>query len=273
MYEHEGKKWEDFAGWLVDRERDRQTLKDASGLHVSELLFRGQPNACWKLQTTLERHEGGPLEAVNYYQGIHAAKAQLESYTGQHWKIPTPHEYIEFISPDSPGFELWDMPQQVYEYLVYLRHHGFPSPLFDWSASPYVAAFFAFNQARIDVERVAIYGYLEYTGQGKMSTRQLPTIRSRGPYVSSHRRHFLQQSRYTQCIQLVEGSWKYASHEDAFINSDGDSDLLWKFTLPSSERIKVLKELQRFNLNAFSLFGSEESLMEAVAMDVFNFGK
>ncbi len=36
--------------------------------------------------------------------------------------------------------------------------------------------------------------------------------------------------------------------------------------MPSSERRKVLCLLDRYNLNAFSLLGSEESLMESVAL-------
>ena len=41
--------------------------------------------------------------------------------------------------------------------------------------------------------------------------------------------------------------------------------MLTKYTLPVSEREKALKQLQRMNITAFSLFGSEESLMEMLA--------
>jgi hypothetical protein len=34
--------------------------------------------------------------------------------------------------------------------------------------------------------------------------------------------------------------------------------------LPGTERTKILKELSEYNLTAFSLFGSEESLMETL---------
>jgi hypothetical protein len=42
-------------------------------------------------------------------------------------------------------------------------------------------------------------------------------------------------------------------------------DVLEKFEIPASERKKVIGRLDAFNLNASSLFGSEESLMETLA--------
>jgi hypothetical protein len=67
------------------------------------------------------------------------------------------------------------------------------------------------------------------------------------------------------CI-VRDGEWRYAAHEDAFARDDAHQDLLWKFNVPSSERLRVLQSLDAYNLNAFSLFGSEESLMETMAL-------
>jgi hypothetical protein len=44
-----------------------------------------------------------------------------------------------------------------------------------------------------------------------------------------------------------------------------DQDVLWKFVIPAKKRLKVLTQLDKYNLNAFSLFDSEESLMETLA--------
>ena len=41
-------------------------------------------------------------------------------------------------------------------------------------------------------------------------------------------------------------------------------DTLWKFNLPSTERVKVLRLLNEYNLNAFSLLDSEETLLETM---------
>jgi len=51
-----------------------------------------------------------------------------------------------------------------------------------------------------------------------------------------------------------------------FARNDRDQDVLWKFNVPSSERVKVLRILDGYNISALSLFGSEESLMETMAL-------
>ena len=152
------------------------------------------------------------------------------------------------------------------EYLVYLRHHGFPSPLLDWTESPYVAAYFALGSASVQTDSVVIYAYLEYAGGAKGSSSRTPSIQTVGRYIRTHRRHFLQQSQYTLCTAKEGDHWSYADHESAFtVIRDEQQDLLWKFTLPTAQRLLALRFLDKFNLNAFSLLGSEESLMETVA--------
>lgn len=100
-----------------------------------------------------------------------------------------------------------------------------------------------------------------------------PLIRVLGPNVRCHKRHFQQQSWYTICAMvqpenLTDHSY-YAEHESVFANGSDEQDALWKINIPVSERIKALKHLNRYNLNSFSLFGSEESLCETIAFNAF----
>lgn len=98
-----------------------------------------------------------------------------------------------------------------YEYFAYLRHHGYPSPLLDWTASPYIAAFFAFRNVAPTVDKVSVYVYLEYAGFGKIGSNDAPSIKTFGPYATIHSRHILQQSSYTICA-IREGMTSFSTN-------------------------------------------------------------
>ncbi len=157
--------------------------------------------------------------------------------------------------------------------MSYLRHHRFPSPLLDWTVTPYVAAYFAFADA-CDLETVAIYAYLERPENTKAWSSDETQIHVFGPYVHTHRRHFLQQSRYTLCVKFdAQQGWSFAPHESVFARGSERQDLLYKFIIPARERMKVLKILDTYNLNAFSLLDSEEALLKTMALRHIGFAR
>lgn len=87
--------------------------------------------------------------------------------------------------------------------------------------------------------------------------------------MTTHRRHVLQQSQYSFAV-AYENDWRFASYDSVFDKGIHQQGTLWKLTIPASEAPGVLRELETYNLNAFSLFGSEESLMEALAVREFS---
>jgi hypothetical protein len=258
--------WQDFEQELARLEEEHSRLKASAPSEPSKYLFRGQPNHKWDLKTTLERHISRDLTLEEYYHFVLAAKPQIDTLTNRRWEIPNfpqlvewTHDYHRLKKETLPG----------YDFLIYIRHHGFPSPLLDWTASPYVAAFFAFRST--NAKRVAIYAFLESTGQGKTGSSGTPTIVCPGPYVRSHSRHFLQQSQYTICCRYNKKQWKLCKHRTVLdpknppVSESARQDISWKFTLPASERLSVLKILDKYNLNSYSLFQSEEALLETMA--------
>jgi FRG domain-containing protein len=256
--------WEQFEVELSELQRQANTRPG----YKTALLFRGQGDALWPLDTTLERAGRRAMKLSEYHHLIASIQTEVESFAGYEWRVPTFESVVQVFSEyDSGSIELWQGKYPAYEFLIYLRHHGFPSPLLDWSRSPYVAAFFAFREVK-QCDHVAIYVYDERPDNVKLSGSDRPNIHRFGPNVRTHRRHFLQQSEYTVCTRFGN-EWEFASHQSVFDLGNRHQDLLTRFDIPMSEREKVLRRLDAYNLNASSLFGSEESLMETLAMRKF----
>jgi hypothetical protein len=249
--------WEAFED-LIKRE-----FEDPSRKLWDEVWFRGQENADWGLHTTLERRSAQIRKVRNYLNLIGEIRPAIEAFTNNTFDTPDGLE-MDQICRD---YDLFPMTLRRWAiYLAHLRHCGFPSPLLDWSISPYVAAYFAFARARHDRD-VAIYAYREQPDSIKVHNSNEPQIITFGPNVRTHKRHFRQQSRYTACVKFEGSEWLFEPHDSVFGLKDNlNQDLLWKITIPARERIKALRYLDKFNLNQFTLFDSEDALLEMLAL-------
>lgn len=265
-------KWSDFEGALQDLDRERQERARRSGRSLHDPLFRGLGNSEWGLDTTLERSY--PSERCDetaslrkYYRKMTVSKPAIETFSGMRWdKLPTFPEFEKRIADDAFGWldMLLSQIPEFYEYLAYLRHHGFPSPLLDWTASPYVAAFFAFDSPPKDADRVCVCAFLQDTVHGGSSDSHLFIV---GPYIRSHPRHLVQQCRYSMCVtkDFENHDYLFCAHQAGLEEAAGPEGELFRITIPIEERLTVLKRLELMNINAFSLFGSDDSLIHTVA--------
>jgi hypothetical protein len=130
-----------------------------------------------------------------------------------------------------------------------------------------VAGYFAFYKANMtSTKRVSIYVISEI--RNKVSGNNMPVLYPYGPYVRTHRRHVLQQSEYTLCLGF-ENEWRFERYDTVFDQGPHQQAACVKFTIPVAERAKVLRLLDSYNLNSFSLFGSEESMMETLSIREF----
>lgn len=251
--------WEEFETEIKKFENPTRKLWD-------EVWFRGQSDAEWPLFTTLERRAAKLSAVSTYLQIISEIKPAVETFTGATFEAIGPQD-IEEIGTVYDHFHLHF--SESLTYMAHLRHGGFPSPLLDWTNSPYVAAYFAFARARHKGD-VAIYAHHERPENMKVGG-PYSQIMSYGPILKTHRRHFRQQSRYTICVAYIDGKWHFMPHEGVFYQRDGlNQDLLWKITVPASERMKALRYFDKFNLNEFTLFDSEEGLLEMLATRVID---
>ncbi len=252
--------WETFEEQLKNL---RKKYEDS----FSPLVFRGQGDSEWELTTTLERNRCEHMLFREYYMLICGSLGpEVKTFAGVDVPEYDPEVCKPFLRPELL-YSIGDIfPTSVYRYMVYLRHFGFPSPFLDWSRSPFVAAFFAFRDDPLrQPKKRAIFAYCGKPAGMSGGTLGKPIICQLGPYLQTHKRHFQQRCDYTICGTYDENyGWRFDSHQKVFDLAHPQQDYLWKFELPSTEREKVLRVLSDYNLNAYSLFSSEESLLETM---------
>lgn len=257
--------WEEFETKL--KEFSSSACKTKPQYSNSPLIYRGLSDSSFNLSTTLERATSTTEYSVSaYYKLISRVKPQIEAFTDNQWYLKTYPEFEKAVK-NFEEFRDQRFDIETYSYLIHLRHHGFPSPFLDWSRSHYVAAYFAFRSPEPpESEKVSIYAFVELPEGYKITSDDEPIIIGFGPYVTAHRRHFLQQAEYTIAAKFKDSRWYFVPHDEVWALNKDYQDLCVRFDIPWSERLKVLRSLDSYNLNAHSLFNSEETLMETMAL-------
>ena len=99
--------------------------------------FRGQADATWWPRTSFERF----VEENNRTQAPEVA-GEPQRVEDSLWNYFTPIFDAEYITT------LKEPPHNTIERYGVIQHYGVPTRLLDWSCSPYVAAFFAYEEGQ-----------------------------------------------------------------------------------------------------------------------------
>lgn len=267
MNEERLNSFEDFIS-AVHRTRVAAEITDL-GYGRSELLFRGQSDSNWKLETTLERYSSHTFNLEEYDRIVRSSYTKFKVFTEEKYQINEVN-----VSTQTDKF----LSQVIYpnfSFMLYLKHVHFPSPLLEWSLSPYIALYFAYESVKLNND-VAIYVYKQHLGRDKPVFNGEPKIDSLLWDTFTHKRHFQQQAQYTICTEQNNNedatSRKYYSHEKVFQTTFKEQDLWVKFILPGELRQNILNTLQEMNINAYTLFSSEEGLAKSLAHSVIDRG-
>ncbi|MFA6186825.1 MAG: FRG domain-containing protein [Phycisphaerae bacterium] len=210
---------------------------------------RGHANDTWKLQTSFHR------EAI-------------------HNQITLP-QYLELIIPEihyhisAVRDEIIDLSNNLEfaAFLALIQHYGFPTPLLDWTLSPYIAAYFAFRevndfQPQSENVKIYIFDYVEWSKSFKqpmdlkdMTSQYVSILR---PYAKYNPRIIPQQGIFT-----VTNVYDMETHIHS-CETNSNKKFLYAALLSVKEKPIVLKELNLMGINEMSLFPGVDGICRAL---------
>jgi len=220
-----------------------------SSLSGRRFLFRGQKDAR-RLRTSF--HRTGRADLVRFSnEDVTALRNHLSAKTKHVFNFGVPDEFGAFLN--------------------LIQHHGYPTPLLDWTYSPYVAAFFAYRKISNDMAakadpdarvRVFVFDQQEW----KTDWQQILLLLFPGPHFSigefmsiENERMIPQQAATT--VTSLDDIESYIRAKEEIKNKT----YLSAIDLPVRERREVVRELRYMGITAGSLFPGLDGACEELA--------
>jgi hypothetical protein len=136
----------DWDAFLREARTTRYISDGSESHHIARMeMFRGHAEGDWRLSSTLERALSLPPQEVRVDDKTFD-KPHLRMTNGVDWYNDECKSILQRFANNAaglPGFSE-DAPE-INKWLVG-RHYGLLSPYLDWTASPFVAAFFALDK-------------------------------------------------------------------------------------------------------------------------------
>lgn len=230
--------WSDFKRVACELERGRY-------------IFRGQPST-WRLRTSFHRTNRKDLFR---FMAVDIPKLQqvLSSHTTHYFNLQDNQQNGAF----------WNL----------VQHHGYPTPLLDWSHSPFVAAFFAYRNKLKDDEtapKVRIYAFDRSSWLDDY--RQLTVIAPCMPHFSIIECLALENPRMVP--QQALSSVTNIDDIEAYLlekQEETSKNYLSAYDLPASDVYSVMDELGMMGITAGSLFPGLDGVCEEWRYRMFGY--
>jgi hypothetical protein len=231
-----------FASWSQFKHDVLIELFDDGRFRPNHYLFRGMGNADYRLCSAFDRRFSSLPEG---------RRLMLWKALTTEWRA----------SCEEAGVSR-DVLADEHKLLALGQHHGLPTRLLDWSTSPYVAAFFAFNgfltQPPGEAQDVAVWvlhvNHEAWSGEGGVEIISAPSL--------GNVRMRNQSGRFTVART------PFPSLEEYVAQFDCSSPSLSKCLLPATDANSALADLDAMGINCHHLFPDLGGLAGLVTMRV-----
>lgn len=214
-------------------------------LPMDRYIFRGQP-VQKRLRSSFHRTNRKSL--LTYIrQDVQRLHRAFSTSTRSYFNLNDDNHYAAFMN--------------------LLQHHGYPTPLLDWTYSPYVAAYFAFRHARkqpapSDQVHIFMFDAANWRKLSQLNALVFvpPHFSLLDPLPLENPRSAPQQS--LSAIVTVDDVEGYLEKK----GKETGCDYLRVFDLPYAERKTVLQELRLMGITAASLFPGFDGTCDAMRL-------
>ena len=193
-------------------------------------IFRGQSNADWRLVPSFDRL----FPNLNWEAKKQTMNELIRIFRAECEKLDVSQEF-------------WDDENRI---LALGQHYGLPTRLLDWTDSPYIAAFFAFNDLIVNmstVDYIAIWAVkTKLSILQKQDTGTDVQIISIPPIGNMRLRN--QSGRFTLM------NTPFSSLEEYIRALQADDIILYKFLIPCSSSRDAIADLDAMGINHSRLY-------------------
>jgi hypothetical protein len=209
----------------------------------TQLIYRGHRRYDWPLTPSLGRFDERRIITEE------VAAAQIRLFR----RAVRGRIRDSALVDDDESYELWSVGQ----------HHGLYTPLLDWTYSPYVALFFAFEQPDKAGELDNPYRAIYVLNKTHVEAEEMcPDVSVLEPRKDDHGRLVNQAGLFTYSGygNTLENFLIQSLHDEVLkgVSEDDEAAVLAKYIckiyIPNEDRIECLRHLRMMNVHHASLF-------------------